>query len=357
LKKFNLILNRLKSNLLLSIVVSVALICLVAGSGLAQSQRTLQQGMEGRDVRELQETLMILGERLVIDGIFGSATKRAVIRFQKKADLPVDGVVGDETWDYLKEAKSFDNHKVSRGDTLSDLADLYGVSVQVIKEANGLDSNTIKIGEELVIPRVAIGGQLDTDFYEIIPYTVKRGDTLEKLASKYHTTISRIQKINKLETTRLRAGQKLEIPKLVLDLSGRSQYSGGSVDREFRWPVKGRISSGFGWRQHPITNERQFHGGIDVAVNTGTSVRAAKDGKVLTSGWVRGFGWTVTIDHGNGFVTLYAHNSKLLVSSGQLVDQGETVARSGNTGRSTGPHLDFRILINDRPVNPMEYLN
>ncbi len=319
-------------------------------------QRTLQQGMEGEDVRELQETLVMLGGRLVIDGVFGASTKRAVIRFQKENGLPIDGVVGKKTWNHLQEAKSFDRHIVRKGDSLSEISILYGVSIETIREANDLDSNVIQPGQELVIPKTALGGKLDTDFYEIVSYKVEIGDTLKQLAEKYHTTIRRIQKINNLKTAQIEVGQRIEVPKLVLDLSESSEHSGGGIDQNFRWPVKGRISSNFGWRMHPITNEKQLHEGIDIAVKIGTIVRAAESGRVLGSGWIHGFGRTVTIDHGNGVVSLYAHNSKLLVDKGEQVARREAIAKVGSSGRSTGPHLDFRILIDDKPVNPLKYL-
>lgn len=344
-----------KQKLASGIVIVLLLISLLSTVVWAQ-HRTLQQGMEGKDVRELQETLVMLGERVIIDGIFGPSTKRAVIRFQKESNLPIDGVVGEETWEDLQEAKSFDKHIVRRGETLSEISALYGVSVEAIQEANGLDSDIIRPGQELVISKTALGGNLDTDFYEMISYQVIPGDTLQRLAERYHTTIRRIKAVNDLTTTRIRVGQRIKVPKLALDLSSSSRYTGGAINQNFRWPVSGRISSNFGWRRHPITNEKHFHGGIDVAVGTGTIVRAAEAGQVLGSGWIRGFGRTVTIDHGNGVVTLYAHNLALLVNNGERVVRGEAIAKSGNSGRSTGPHLDFRILINDKPVNPLKYL-
>jgi murein DD-endopeptidase MepM/ murein hydrolase activator NlpD len=201
-----------------------------------------------------------------------------------------------------------------------------------------------------------MGGGLDTDFYDVIAYKVQPGDTLEKLAQRYHTTVNRIKKINHFNSNYLRAGQSIKIPKLMLDLSGSSRGSGQVSTNKFIWPVDGRISSNYGWRTHPILNEKKFHGGIDIAVPSGTAIKAAKSGRVLSSGWIKGFGRIVTIDHGNGVVTSYAHNSKLLVSSGQQVEKGQVICRSGNSGLSTGPHLDFRVMVNSKPVNPLEYL-
>lgn len=339
------------------IIIMVLVILLFSSiTSVEASYRVLQQGMEGRDVRELQENLVMLGYRIIIDGNFGPATKMAIIEFQKKSKLPSDGVVGEQTWEILKDAISFDKYKVRFGDTLSQLAHTYDVPVIVIKEANKLNSDTIRINQELIIPKTALGGGIDTDFYEVVSYKVRRGDTLDKLASKFHTTIRSIKQVNNFETSYIREGQVIKVPKLIIDFSNTSKNK-TAVKKDFIWPLKGRISSGYGWRVHPILNKKHFHGGLDIAVRSGTSVKAAKAGKVLGSGWVSGFGKTVTIDHGNGVVTLYAHNSQLLAKQGQRVSQGQIIAKSGSTGRSTGPHLDFRIFIDNKTVNPLKYLN
>ncbi|MGM0370265.1 MAG: peptidoglycan DD-metalloendopeptidase family protein [Bacillota bacterium] len=339
------------------LIVSYVLVMLLSVVGVANAvDRTLQNGMKGKDVRELQENLVMLGEPVMIDGIFGSSTKQAVAKFQRKAGLPADGVVGNQTWDELKQSVSFDEYDVRQGDTLYEIARDFDIPVKAIRNANDLDNNVIQPGQEIIIPKTGMGGGLDTDFYNVISYRVKSGDTLEKLAQKYHTTVRRIKDVNDLSTNHLKAGQKIKVPKLMLDLSGSSRGSGQVDNNEFIWPVEGKISSNYGQRTHPILNEKKFHGGIDIAVPSGTPIKAVKSGKVLTSGRVKGFGKTVTIDHGDGVVTSYAHNSETLVNSGDNVKQGEEICRSGNTGLSTGPHLDFRILINDKPVNPIEYL-
>ena len=124
------------------------------------------------------------------------------------------------------------------------------------------------------------------------------------------------------------------------------------------WPLatKGRISSPFGNRMHPILKENRFHSGMDIAVPSGTEVRAADRGKVLISGWNGGYGYYIAIDHGNGLSTAYAHNSRLLVKEGDLVAQGQAVAKSGSTGLSTGPHLHFEVRKEGVPIDPADYL-
>lgn len=117
-----------------------------------------------------------------------------------------------------------------------------------------------------------------------------------------------------------------------------------------------RVSSPFGYRTHPITGTNKLHSGIDYAAPQGTAIYAAEDGVVLTSGWVNGYGYTVTINHGGGYVTLYGHCSKLLVSAGQTVTRGQTIAKVGSTGNSTGNHLHFEVKVNGVAQNPANYL-
>ncbi len=124
----------------------------------------------------------------------------------------------------------------------------------------------------------------------------------------------------------------------------------GVSDSGLIWPVDGPVTSGFGWRWG------RMHQGIDIAVPTGTSVRASASGTVIHSGWLGGYGNLVVVDHGNGLATAYAHNSVLLVSVGQGVAQGETVALSGSTGNSTGPHVHFEVRVNGVAVDPLLYL-
>lgn len=118
-------------------------------------------------------------------------------------------------------------------------------------------------------------------------------------------------------------------------------------------PVNGRMSSGFGMRRHPVTGRTRMHNGVDIAAPTGTPIRAAGSGRVITAAYLRGYGYTVIVDHGGGVSTLYAHCSSILVRVGQSVQTGQTIARVGSTGLSTGPHLHFEIRINGRPINPV----
>ena len=120
-------------------------------------------------------------------------------------------------------------------------------------------------------------------------------------------------------------------------------------------PVKGWITSRFGRRESPFTGRREFHRGLDMAIQAGTPIIAPADGLVTYSGRKGLMGNMVTIEHGYGMVTRYGHISKLLKKKGERIKRGETIALVGNTGRSTGPHLHYEVRLNGVAVNPMNY--
>ncbi|MDO4742830.1 MAG: M23 family metallopeptidase [bacterium] len=119
------------------------------------------------------------------------------------------------------------------------------------------------------------------------------------------------------------------------------------------WPVEGPITSGFGYRNDPFTGKLSFHSGIDIAVKTGTQVKTVAAGKVCKAEYSDNYGYYLIVDHTNGFMTLYAHCSKLCVKKGDSVAGGQTIALSGSTGRSTGPHLHFETILGGYKSNPM----
>ncbi|MEP7297313.1 MAG: M23 family metallopeptidase [Burkholderiales bacterium] len=124
-----------------------------------------------------------------------------------------------------------------------------------------------------------------------------------------------------------------------------------------RLPIEdGETTSSFGNREDPITGRRAFHAGLDFGADTGTAIHAAAGGTILFAGFRSDFGWEVEIDHGNGLITRYAHASRLLVKTNDLVTPGEVIAMVGSTGRSTGPHLHFEVLHHGEPTDPRRYL-
>lgn len=135
-----------------------------------------------------------------------------------------------------------------------------------------------------------------------------------------------------------------------------STYTSSSAGGPLIRPIDAPITSGFGMRRHPIFGGTRMHTGVDMPAPYGTHIHAARDGLIVYSGWKRGYGNTVIIDHGNGLATLYAHASSLEVSVGETVRRGQVIARVGSTGWSTGNHLHFEVRINGEPVDPEGYI-
>ena len=141
--------------------------------------------------------------------------------------------------------------------------------------------------------------------------------------------------------------------------SSKVYYTGsGSLG----WPVPSRsassssLSSGFVNRRNPVTGRSESHSGYDIPAGYGSAIVAAESGVVTYAGWMNGYGYTVMISHGGGLTTLYGHNSSLTVSKGQNVTRGQTIAKCGSTGISTGNHCHFSVLVNGSYVNPESYL-
>ena len=124
----------------------------------------------------------------------------------------------------------------------------------------------------------------------------------------------------------------------------------------FGWPAAGTLSSPYGYRNHPVHEEKKFHTGVDISVPSGSEVKATADGIVSFAGWTVNSGIVVVAEHGHGFSTAYAHNGKALVRVGQRIARGEVIALSGSTGVSTGPHVHYEIWRNGRPADPAGFL-
>lgn len=136
-----------------------------------------------------------------------------------------------------------------------------------------------------------------------------------------------------------------------------------SADANYFWstvptatPVRGWVTSDFGMRRSPLTGARQLHQGMDIASPFGSVVKASGDGVVTFAGHRGGLGNEVVVDHGYGLTSVYGHNSALLVQQGERVTRGQTIARVGSSGRSTGPHLHYEVLVNGVPVNPRRFI-
>jgi len=122
------------------------------------------------------------------------------------------------------------------------------------------------------------------------------------------------------------------------------------------FPVYGNITSPYGKRDNPLSGDGQFHSGVDISASPGTPIQATADGVVSYSGWTKNSGYTVVLEHGLGFSTIYAHNKKNAVKVGEKVKMGDTIAYVGSTGKATGPHVHYEVWKDGRNVNPGKYL-
>lgn len=240
----------------------------------------------------------------------------------------------DDTGSFVDLGKSgtgeISIYTVRSGDTLGEIADMFGVSVNTIVWANDLKSKTLKAGQELVI--LPITG---------VRHTVKSGDTLQSLSKKYKADLNDILSYNGLESnSKIAVGDVVIIPDGVISSAptavARTSTQAPVTSGYFIRPVNGGVKS------------QGIHGynGIDIAAPVGSPIYASAGGTVIiarTSGYNGGYGLYVAIKHANGTQTVYGHMSKVNVAVGQQVEQGEVIGAVGNTGRSTGPHIHFEI--------------
>lgn len=211
-------------------------------------------------------------------------------------------------------------------------------------------------------------------------HVVRRGETLSQIAHRYGLSVKSLQAANQLQdANHLLAGRRLHLPKDVRTVPMEPDRSARGNDRrlflgvqrhlerhthpptkgrrDFIWPVEGALTSPFGERDHVMGGGgTRFHAGIDLTVPVGTPVWAAQEGIVVFAGYNGAYGKVVKLDHLNGYSTLYAHNSRTVVHVGQMVQAGQVICLSGNTGRSTGPHLHFEVHKDGWPVDPLPYL-
>jgi murein DD-endopeptidase MepM/ murein hydrolase activator NlpD len=242
----------------------------------------------------------------------------------------------------LPATLSYSTYTVRSGDTIGGIAKKFGRSMDSIISANGIENvKALRSGTSLRIPNI-----------DGLVHRVRSGETIGSIAKQYKIETTRLVDANDLGSSTLLPGQSLFIPGARLPETQLKQALGQFI----AWPVRGRLSSYFGYRNDPFTGVRRFHAGIDIVTDTGTPIRAAAAGTVSDVGYNANFGNYIIMSHAGGIQTLYGHLSSSTVAKGAKVGQGAMIGLSGNTGYSTGPHLHFGLFKGGVGVNPLKYL-
>jgi murein DD-endopeptidase MepM/ murein hydrolase activator NlpD len=247
----------------------------------------------------------------------------------------------------MMETFTWEEYTVQRGDTISEIAQDHALSMDAIIASNNIsNAKVLRIGEKLKIPNM-----------DGIPYTVKQGDTLDKIVALTGVPLTAILDANDLQDERLLASAVLFLPGGKMGKEELNKALGvGAAGDTFAWPIRGRLTSPYGWRDDPFTGVRAYHAALDMAAALGTPVKATMSGKVSSVGVNSVYGKFIIITHNNGFQTMYGHLSSTSVTQGETVKQGAKIGEVGSTGRSTGPHLHLALYKNGRAVNPLDYL-
>ena len=263
-------------------------------------------------------------------------------------------------------------YEVKKGDTWSQIAAKNDMSSAELLALNpGYNINKLQIGEVLTlsasVPYLTMTVVKQERYLDDVSYNIEYTDSADLYQGDYKVTskgeygkadvMAKTTYVNGEETERtILSSVTLKEPVTEHRIRGTKARPTWMPTGSFRWPTSGRISSYFGGRKSPGGIGSTNHKGIDIAVPRGTPIYAADGGTVTYSGWMSGYGYLVQIDHGNGYVTRYGHNSSLTVSVGQHVYKGQQVARAGSTGNSTGNHCHFEVRYNGVAKNPLNYL-
>lgn len=269
---------------------------------------------------------------------------------------------------YLKvilESQSF-NDLMLRMQYVNDIMNYDKTTLDELKKNEEIiDTKTKDIASEKAEIEVLVADQKEKTTALESKLTEKKNlmASYEKDEAKYAQIIEENEKGSQ-EVTRLIA--EANRAAAAAKSSSGSSSSGGSTfvytGGQLNWPVPARapssasLSSGYVGRKRPIGSGSEFHTGYDIPAPYGSNIVAAEAGTVITAGWVRGYGNTVIINHGGGLSTLYGHNSKLVVSKGDVVSRGQVIAKCGSTGNSTGNHCHFEVRVNGAHTSPQPYL-
>ena len=261
-------------------------------------------------------------------------------------------------------------YEVVAGDTLSGIVDKTNIPMDKIIELNESiknENSTIRVGDEIIItvpePELSVvrteqvyleeAYDAEVVYIDNDEWYTTQEKTLQEPSTGFRKAVANITYRNDKEISKevIKEVVLMEaVPKIV--------ERGTKIPPTFIKPISGgRLTSRFGRRTSPTRGASSNHKGVDWSLPRGSSVVASSGGTVTKAGWGGGYGYVVYIKHPGGAETRYAHNSKVLVSVGQTVKQGQKIALSGNTGVSTGPHLHFELRLNGTPVDPLAYMN
>lgn len=263
-------------------------------------------------------------------------------------------------------------YEVKSGDTWSQIANSRGLtSAELLALNPGYDINRLSIGEVLTlsasVPYLTMTVVEQERYMDAIPFDVEYTDSADLYKGDYKVTsagengsadvVANVTYVNGEEMERMiLSSVTLKDPVTEQRLQGTKDRPTWLPTGSFRWPCSGNITSRFGYRNLSYSYASTNHKGIDIANRRGTAIYAADGGTVSYAGWMSGYGYLVQINHGNGYVTYYGHNSSLVVSVGQHVYKGQQIARMGSTGNSTGNHCHFEVRYNGVARNPLNYL-
>lgn len=302
----------------------------------------------------------------LVDISFGDTVEIVDAYLMENEISSLDVAIAEVTAEQEKEQI----YEVQSGDTLSEIAEDNGLLLADLVAINPTleDENAmIRVGDELIItvpePQLSVVHKervYSEDSYEADIVYIDNDNWYTTKSEVRQQPSAGFRKAAEVITYRNDAEISAEIVKeeVVVEAVPKIVERGTKIPPTYIKPISGgRLSSGFGRRSAPTRGASTNHQGIDWATPVGTSVVASCGGTVTRAGWGSGYGYVVYIRHEDGRETRYGHLSKVLVSAGQRVKQGQKIALSGNTGRSTGPHLHFEMRINGAAVNPLNYLN
>lgn len=308
------------------------------------------------------------------------------VRFKEDVFISKDAVrVVDEDLIYSEE-EAFDYivrgtnerkiHKVEKGENFWVIAEKYDISVDNLISANpNVVPERIQIGQEisLIVPKplISVVTIEESIYSKNIQYDVVYEDSSSYYKGDYRTKISGIYgeleivadvyKENGVEVKReVLSETVLKKPRTKVVYKGTKNPPPRIGTGTFDYPFdtsRGRVTSGFGMRYHPVYRDYRRHTGIDIAMSSGSPIYAADGGRVVYVGYNGGYGMMIKINHGENIETIYAHLSKYYVNVGDKVFKGEKIGLSGNTGTSTGPHLHFEVRKLGTPIDPKKYLS